>query len=42
MWVRLWGRLTGTGGYNLPSEKAAATQDDFAKYVIDTLNDCQG
>lgn len=42
MWVRSWGRLTGTGGYNLPSEKAASIQDDFAKYVIDTINDCQG
>lgn len=42
MWVRSWGRLTGVGGYNLPSEKAAAIQDDFAKYVIDTLNECQG
>lgn len=42
MWVRSWGRLTGIGGYNLPPEKAAAIQDDFAKYVIDTLNECQG
>jgi len=41
MWVRSWGRLTGIGGYNLPSEKASAIQDDFAKYVIDTLNECQ-
>ena len=40
MCVRSWGRLTGIGGYNLPFEKAAAIQDDFAKFVIDTLSKC--
>lgn len=35
---RGWGHLTGTGGLNLPEEKAAAVQDELIKYVIDKLS----
>lgn len=35
--VRGWGYLTGSGGLNLPSEKAAKIQDDFADWVVNRL-----
>ena len=35
--VRGWGNLTGIGGLNLPVEKAAELQNDFAKYIYDRL-----
>lgn len=36
--VRGWGRLTGTGGYHLPEDKAAEIQDAFAEYCVEMLN----
>ena len=36
--VRGWGRLTGTGGYHLPEDKAAEIQDAFADYCVEMLN----
>ena len=36
--VRGWGRLTGTGGYHLPEDKAAEIQDAFAAYCVEMLN----
>ena len=40
MIIRGWGMLHGTGNscYNLPEEEAIKIQDEFAKYVIDMLN----
>jgi hypothetical protein len=40
MLIRGWGMLHGTGNgcYNLPEEEAIKIQDEFGKYVIDTLN----
>lgn len=36
--VRGWGRLTGTGGYHFPEDKAAEIQDAFAEYCVEMLN----
>lgn len=38
--IRGWGRLTGTGfhGMNLSSKDACKIQDDFGKWVVETLN----
>jgi len=36
--IRGWGRLTGRGGLNLPEEEAIKIQDDFAEWIIETLN----
>lgn len=36
--IRGWGMLTGVGGYNLPSDKAAEIQDAFAEYCVEMLN----
>jgi len=36
--IRGWGNLTGIGGYNFTTEKAAKIQDDFALYLIDNLS----
>lgn len=36
--IRGWGKLTGVGGYHLPADKAAKIQDEFAKWVLETLN----
>lgn len=40
MIIRGWGMLHGTGNccYGLPEEEAIKIQDEFAKYVVDTLN----
>ena len=38
MMIRSWGYLTGTGALNLPNEVAAKLQDDFGKYIVETLN----
>lgn len=35
--VRGSGNLTGIGGHNLSSEKAAAIQDDFAKFILSKI-----
>lgn len=35
--VRGWGHLTGCGALNLPAEKAAKIQDDFANWVVNKL-----
>lgn len=35
--IRGWGSLTGTGGYNLPIEKAAKIQDEFSDYIFSKL-----
>lgn len=35
--LRGWGYLTGCGTLNLPTEKAAKIQDDFAKWVVNKL-----
>lgn len=35
--IRGWGNLTGTGGYNLPSEKAVKIQDTLAEYIMEKL-----
>ena len=38
LFVRSWGRLTGTGGgLGLKHEKAAEIQDEFCKWIIETL-----
>lgn len=39
LWIRAWGRLTGCGGLKLDSEVAAKLQDDFADWMVNTLND---
>ena len=36
--IRGWGRLTGTGGLFLPEETAVKLQDDFAQWIVETLN----
>ena len=36
--IRGWGMLTGVGGYNLPTDKAAEIQDAFANYCVEMLN----
>ena len=36
--TRGWGRLTGTGGYNLKLVEASKIQDSFSKYVLKKLN----
>lgn len=38
MMIRGWGHLTGTGSLNLPNEVAIKIQDDFGKYIVETLN----
>lgn len=38
--IRGWGMLTGVGAYNLPPDKAATIQDQFANYVLDKLKNC--
>lgn len=40
MIIRGWGMLHGTGKccYNLPEKEAIKVQDEFAQYVVDTLN----
>ena len=35
--IRGWGALTGVGGYHIPREEAAKIQDDFIKWVINTI-----
>lgn len=35
--IRGWGNLTGTGGYNLPVEKAVKIQDTLAEYIMEKL-----
>lgn len=35
--LRGWGHLTGCGALNLPAEKAAKIQDDFANWVVNKL-----
>lgn len=35
--LRGWGHLTGCGALNLPEEKAAKIQDDFANWVVNKL-----
>ena len=35
--MRGWGYLTGTGGLNLPGERAKELQDEFGNYVIEKL-----
>jgi len=38
IWIRSWGRLTGTGGgLGLSSEKAKEIQDSFANFIIKKL-----
>lgn len=38
LFIRSWGRLTGTGGgLGLSPEKAAEIQDGFCQWIIDTL-----
>lgn len=36
--IRGWGKLTGIGGYRLPADEAANIQEEFAKWVLETLN----
>ena len=36
--IRGWGRLTGLGGFNLDSDEACEVQDDFANWIVETLN----
>ena len=36
--VRGWGKLTGIGGFRLPADEAANIQNEFAKWVLETLN----
>lgn len=35
--LRGWGHLTGCGALNIPTEKAAKIQDDFANWVVNKL-----
>lgn len=35
--IRGWGKLTGTGGFNLHPDKAAKIQDAFANWIISKL-----
>jgi len=37
--VRGSGNLTGIGGHNLSLEKAAAIQDDFAKFILSKISE---
>jgi hypothetical protein len=37
--IRGWGNLTGIGGFHLSSDEAAKIQDEFAKYIINTLQE---
>ena len=37
--IRGWGMLTGIGGYNLPTDKAAEIQDTFTNYCVEMLNE---
>ena len=37
--IRGWGMLTGVGGYNLPTDKAAEIQDVFTNYCVKMLNE---
>lgn len=37
--VRMWGRLTGTGAMNLPSDQAMKIQDAFGRFVTKLIND---
>lgn len=36
--IRGWGRLTGVGGLNLSDEDAISLQDQFAEWIVKTLN----
>lgn len=36
--IRGWGHLTSPGGLKLSEDKAANIQDDFAKWILNTLN----
>lgn len=38
MLIRGWGHLTGIGGLHLKDDDAAKIQDDFGKYIVETLN----
>lgn len=38
MLIRGWGHLIGTGGLHLKDEDAAKIQDDFGKFIVETLN----
>lgn len=39
IWIRSWGRLTGTGGgLGLPDDKARQIQDSFANHIIEKWN----
>ena len=37
--IRGWGRLTGSGGLNLPHMEAVKLQDDFATWIVKRLNE---
>ena len=36
--IRNWGKLHGTGGYNLNTEHAGKIQDSLAEYIVEKLN----
>lgn len=36
--IRGWGRLTGTGAYNLDAEYACRIQDTLAEYIVEKLS----
>ena len=36
--VRNWGKLHGSGGYNLNTEHAGKIQDTLAEYIVEKLN----
>lgn len=36
--IRGWGHLTGIGGLHLTDKEACKIQDDFAKWICETLN----
>ena len=38
MLIRGWGRLTGTGSLHLSESTATKIQDDFGKFIVETLN----
>ena len=37
--VRGWGNLTGSGGLGMNSNDAAKLQDDFIKWIVDTISE---
>jgi hypothetical protein len=39
IFVRGWGKLIGVGGFNLSPREAAKLQDDFIRWVVETITE---